>query len=327
MTGELGNLRAALRWVLLASGAAVMILLGQSKIALDHASFAPVFASISLLAVGGLVCARRGLLVSSLIMEVLACGLAFSVVALIATYLSISLDFPLTDEALAAMDRWMGFDGVAYIRFIDGFPTFSLVLALAYASFAWQLMLLPMLFIVLGHPARAFSLVLAYALVCCLASLISIWVPALGSYGFFAVDLSALEAINPHFVRPVIDQFNAVRGQAEFVLSLETAQGIVTFPSVHAAVALLCAATAFGVRLLRYPFLGLNVLMGLSTVSHSNHYLIDVFAGFGGIPLDEIGATGFGVAAISLACIRAISRRPAATRAYAFQLSGERSAG
>ncbi len=57
--------------------------------------------------------------------------------------------------------------------------------------------------------------------------------------------------------------------------------GILTFPSVHAAVAMLCAWAMWPIRPLRYPFLLLNILMTVSAVSHAGHYLADIIAGIG----------------------------------------------
>ena len=111
---------------------------------------------------------------------------------------------------------------------------------------------------VIAHPARAFALILAYAVVGYVASLASIWFPALGSHVVYAIDPESLRSINPHFGYAFLDQFNAVREQSEFMFSLTTAEGILTFPSVHAAVAFICGVSAFSVPWLRYPFLALN---------------------------------------------------------------------
>lgn len=314
MTRELQILRALTLWAVLVSGAVVMLLLGVSKIVLDLYSLVLVVSTVILLTGSAIVFRSRGSLKSSLIMEALAGGIAFSVLVLVSTYLAVSLDAPLADDRLVAMDLWLGFDGAAFIRLVDGMPLLSWTLMQAYASFALQLMVLPMLLILLGQPARAFALVLAYALVGYVSSVVSIWFPALGSHVVYAVDPASLVSINPHYGYAFLEQFQAVREQPEFLLSLASAEGILTFPSVHAAVALLCAISAYGIRLLRYPFLTLNALMAVATVTHSNHYLVDVLA-------------GFAVAAASLYCVRGLSRMPSVALIHTLRLSGERGAG
>ncbi len=66
-----------------------------------------------------------------------------------------------------------------------------------------------------------------------------------------------------------------------FVLDLDQAAGILTFPSVHAGVAALCAWAAWNSPLLRYPVLALNGAMAVSAITHGSHYLMDVIAGLG----------------------------------------------
>jgi membrane-associated phospholipid phosphatase len=314
MTRELNTLRALMLWSVLASGVLVVVLLSVSKVVLDLGGLVPVASSMALLIFTAIVCRMRDFVKSSLIMETLAGGVAFSVLVLMASYLAVSLNAPLADHTLIEIDQLIGFDGVALIRLIDEIPVLSSALMYAYASFSLQLIVLPILLILFGQPTRAFALVLAHGAVGYFASFVSIWFPALGSHVVYAIDPSSLTSINPHFGYAFLDQFTSVREQSEFTFSLASAEGILTFPSVHAAVALLCGVSAFSLPLLRYPFLVLNVLMGFATLTHGGHYLIDVFA-------------GLGVAAVSLYCIGFISRRPLPYPAYAFQFGSERSAG
>ena len=314
MTRELKILRALMGWTVLVSGAVIMLLLSLSKVKLDIDGFLPVALSLALLIFTAMVCRFRGFIKSSLIVEALAGGVAFSILVLVSTYLAVSLNAPLADATLIAMDRQMGFDGVALIRWIDTIPLLSWTLMHAYASFSLQLIFLPMLLILFGHPARAYALVLAYAAVGYVASVVSIWFPALGSHVVYAIDPDSLASINPYFGHAFLEQFRAVREHPEFLFSLTTAEGILTFPSVHAAVAFICAVSAFSLPWLRYPFLALNVLMGFATLTHGGHYLVDVFA-------------GFAVAAFALYCIGVVSRVPQDKRTHAFQFSSRRSTG
>lgn len=306
MTRELKTLRALMLWAVLVSGTVVMLLLSVSKLVLDLQAFSTVASSMALLLFTAIVCRLRGFIKFSLVMEALVGGVAFSILVLVSTYLAVSLNAPLADDALIAVDQRMGFDGEALIRWVDTMPTLSWALMHAYASFSMQLIVLPMLLILLGQPARAFALVLAYAFVGFSASLVSVWFPALGSHVVYAIDPESLTSINPYFGYAFLDQFNAVREQPVFMFSLTTAEGILTFPSVHAAVAFLCGVSAFNLPWLRYPFLALNVLMGFATLTHGGHYLVDVFA-------------GVGFAVFSLYCIGYFSRVSAAKWSFAFQ--------
>jgi membrane-associated phospholipid phosphatase len=158
-------------------------------------------------------------------------------------------------------------------------PVLSWLLMHAYSSFAPQLLVLPMLLILLGHPGSAFALVLGYGMAGFGASVISVWFPALGAHVTYGIASQALSSVNVHFGYAFLNEFHAVRDQATFVLSVAKAQGILTFPSLHTAVAILCAAFAASHVWLRYPILVLNVLMVVSTLTHGGHYVIDVIAG------------------------------------------------
>lgn len=273
------NFRTALIGLVLIGTGSVLAFLAASKIVIDNRSFTPAVATLALLLVGVLATRMRGLKVASLLIEVLACGIALSLLVLISSYLAISVNYPLADPFLARLDRWLGFDGLAFVRLVDGVPVLSWLLMHAYASFAPQLLLLPLLLILLGQPASAIALVLSYGMAGFAASAISVWFPALGAHVTYGIASQTLSSVNVHFGYAFLNEFHAVRDQATFVLSVATAQGILTFPSLHTAVAILCAAAASNHVLLRYPILVLNVLMVVSTLTHGGHYLIDVLAG------------------------------------------------
>jgi membrane-associated phospholipid phosphatase len=63
------------------------------------------------------------------------------------------------------------------------------------------------------------------------------------------------------------------------MVELSNLDGIVTFPSFHAAAAVLLAWAASGIPFLRYPMIALNFLMLISAIPIGGHYAIDVIAG------------------------------------------------
>lgn len=214
-------------------------------------------------------------------LESVFCGVLLTVPIGLLTYVAMRLNFPLADEALVRMDMALGFDWQAFISFIHARPILAAALGYSYQSFSFQLLSIPILLVMFGKPVRAYAMITAFGLLCVAASVISVWYPALGTYVVYNVPADSLANINAHFGFAFLDEFHAVRSDPDFVFSLSKMQGILTFPSVHASVAVLCAWAVWGIRSLRYPFLALNVLMGVSAVSHANHYLVDVIAGVG----------------------------------------------
>lgn len=122
-------------------------------------------------------------------------------------------------------------------------------------------------------------MIFAYYILCAISSVISIWYPALGTCVVYGIEAESLSNINAKFGYFFLEQFYAVREAGLFVMRLDESAGILTFPSVHAGVAALCAWAAWDVKWLRAPFGLLNVAMAISAISHGSHYLVDVIAG------------------------------------------------
>ena len=57
------------------------------------------------------------------------------------------------------------------------------------------------------------------------------------------------------------------------------AEGIITFPSLHAALAVIVIAAIWPIAVLRWVFVALNTMMLIATPIDGSHYLIDVLAG------------------------------------------------
>lgn len=272
--------RIVLRTVI-ASYLSIVAIMPMAGIGVDPASAAGLLTVVAFIVVLILYARWRGMAGLPAGLHCVAAVLLLALPVLVWTYAAMKLDMPLADDSLAAMDRALGFDWRGFISFVDSAPALAEGLAGAYTSFPFQILLLPLLLALAGHSTRAYSTLFAFALVCAASSVISIWYPALGTYVAYGTTQSELVNINAKFGFHFLDEFNAVRAGGAFTLFVDRAAGIVTFPSVHAAVAALCAWSAWQVRLLRYPVLLLNAAMAVSAVSHANHYLIDVVAGIG----------------------------------------------
>ncbi|RWB51817.1 phosphatase PAP2 family protein [Mesorhizobium sp.] len=219
-------------------------------------------------------------------------GVLLVVPIMLAAYLAVRLDRPWADNQLKAMDQALGIDWPALLRYVDNRPYLAQPLNVAYGSFKKQLIWLPIILAALGHLLRSYQMIVMYAVICFAACVISIWFPALGTYAVFDIDPDDIRNIDSTWGYIFLDELKGVKSNPDFVFNLAKAEGIMTFPSVHAASAVLCAWAAWGVRWLRYPFLILNIVMAISAAIVSNHYIVDVIAG--------IGVAGFGIAAVLL---------------------------
>jgi len=279
MTAYATNARRLTIWFTLISTLVVFALLPFSKVSFaynDLEGLGYIFAICLGLSV---YCWKRKMLRLAPSLEAVALGVVMTVPILISTYLAASLDMPLMDVPLMPADASLGLNWAAFIHFVDAHPAFAEILARAYSSFAIQLLMLPLILGANGRYERSYVMILSFGVLSYVSSIVSIWFPALGTYAVYGMTQEQLHNINAHYGFAFLPDFTAVREQADFVLSAANASGIVTFPSVHAAGALLCAWAAWDLKPVRYPFVAWNVVMGISAVSHANHYLVDILAG------------------------------------------------
>lgn len=194
-----------------------------------------------------------------------------------AAYMAMHLNVPLADRQLAIWDAAIGFDWTTTIRFIDDRPWLASLLGTCYTTFTPQLLLYPLLLAAMAEPARGYRMLLAYALIVIVSSICAIPFPAVGTYA--AAGIESMKNINLQLALDFVGPLRALKSDPNYVLQPDRIAGIISFPSVHAAVAVLCAATWWHNRLLRYPILLLNILMAMSAIPDGGHYLVDVIAG------------------------------------------------
>lgn len=280
MLSELTAARFVLLALTLFSYAGMAGLASVAGLRIDYASFVqPCGYFLCMLVFFGGYCHFRGLRALGFVMETFFCLLLLIAPIFVSTYVAMRLDMPLADDVLMHWDGMLGIDWLSFILFVDNHPFLTELLGLSYQSFQYQLLVLPAFLIVVGRVLRAYHMVIAYALICFASSLVSVWFPALGTYAVYGLKETDVANINAYFGYFFLEQFHAVRGDPNFILSLPDAAGILTFPSVHAAIAALCAWAGWGFKPVRYPMLVLNILMATSAVTHGSHYVVDVIAG------------------------------------------------
>jgi len=101
-----------------------------------------------------------------------------------------------------------------------------------------------------------------------------------------------------------IRHLEGLRSGATRVVQLGDLEGLITFPSFHAASALLFTWAAWPFRRLRWWIVGLNVLLVASTPIDGAHYAIDLVAG--------IAVAGLSIAATQKLCALLKRNHPSA---------------
>lgn len=186
------------------------------------------------------------------------------------SYLVTSTGAPLDDATFAAWDRALGFDWIACWEWLEAHPGVRTPLKYAYQSGLAQLVVVVL---ALGMTGRAAQLA-EFMRLFILATLVTIvasglW-PAAGAWKHYpigqAFDLASLSHFEP------------LRSGVLQEMSLGAAQGLISFPSLHAAMAVLLAH-AMRRTWLFAVFAVLNATMLVSTPVEGGHYLVDVLAG------------------------------------------------
>jgi membrane-associated phospholipid phosphatase len=186
------------------------------------------------------------------------------------SYLGLTLHMPLADRWLAACDQRLGFDWLAWHRFVRDHALFNTILLFAYRSLAPQMVITLFALPLSGmlQRNREFLWATAFALLATVA--ISALLPAESAWVWY----HTAEPIAP---APWHD-FTAMRDGHLAVLDLQQLRGLVTFPSFHVAMAVMLVRAAQGTRFALFSLV-LNLLMIVSTPSEGGHYLVDAIGG------------------------------------------------
>jgi PAP2 superfamily len=195
------------------------------------------------------------------------------------TYVAASTGFPMRDADLFAIDRALGFDWGAYVHYVDAHPILANWLNIGYAMIRWPIFAIPVALAALGRYRRIEEFTFAFGLALIVTTIVSAFVPAIGAYQEIGLDPATLKHIDPSAYLDQLRNLPSTRAGTLRHLQLLNLGGIVTFPSFHAASAILYAWALWPLRWARPIVLLTNGLMLAATPLNGGHYLVDVIAG------------------------------------------------
>jgi hypothetical protein len=221
--------------------------------------------------------------------------IAFAAVGAPLSYLAAAANLPLRDHAFDAIDRALGLDWMALLSWMNEQSTLYAVLRPIYLSLTLQMTIAVLCLAFSGRLLwlRIYTLTFIIAALATIA--LSVVLPAAGVWPYHGLTA----AVSPH-IMPAVDTswpvFYGLRDGSFRALVAIGSEGIITFPSLHAALAVILIAALWPMPVLRWVTLGLNTVMLAATPIDGSHYFIDVFA-------------GVAVAIFSLVAARAIAAR------------------
>jgi PAP2 superfamily len=204
--------------------------------------------------------------------------IGFAAVGAPLSYVAATAGFPLQDAALEAIDRNLGVDWAQLMTFVSLRPGLQLVLSLAYSSFALQTMTTVLVLGIAGQLTRLSTFIAAFVATTLVIIAISAVYPAAGPWLFLEIQPATANGFLPLSSSswPV---FLGLRDGTLHTGYGIGSEGIITFPSLHAALGVLFPAALWHVKSVRWFALGLNILLVIATPVYGSHYVIDVVAG------------------------------------------------
>jgi hypothetical protein len=195
------------------------------------------------------------------------------------TYVAAATDLPLQDANLLAADRMLGLDWRAYVEFVNAHPLLAAWLSYGYTMIRWPLFAIPVLLAAAHRYQRLEEFTLAFGLALIATTIVSALVPAIGVYQQIGLDPATLVNLDPRAYLDQMRDLAPVREGTLRALDLFGLAGIVTFPSFHAASAVLYAWALWPVRWMRPVAILANAAMLASTPIDGGHYFVDLLAG------------------------------------------------
>jgi hypothetical protein len=204
--------------------------------------------------------------------------IGFAAVGAPLSYIAATAGFPLQDAALEAIDRHMGIDWAQIMAWVSLHPGWQHVLSFAYSSFAFQTLTTVLALGIAGQLTRLKSFIGAFVATTLVIIAISAICPAAGPWLFLDIQPASANGFLPTSSTswPV---FLALRDGTLHTVTGIRSEGIITFPSLHAALGVLFPLALWHVRGVRWLALGLNILLVIATPAYGSHYVVDVIAG------------------------------------------------
>ncbi|MFD1611023.1 phosphatase PAP2 family protein [Sphingomonas tabacisoli] len=210
------------------------------------------------------------------VFQMLAMFVVVSSTGLFLTYAAAAISEGYQDELLAGADRALGFNWIGLYDFMDRNRSLMIASKKIYFSIFASPILIAIAHGVTGRRAGYHRFLLAFGVALAVTSAVFILFPARSAIPYWI-------GPDPSYPAAVIDQhvkvIDALRSGRLTVLDLENAIGLVSFPSFHAAAAVLFVWGCWPFPVLRLPAVTLNVAMTGTAFVEGSHYLVDILAG------------------------------------------------
>lgn len=206
-------------------------------------------------------------------------SLVFPLATALASYLVVTLGFPMQDAAFHQIDLALGLDWRAWLAWLDRNSWLAPPLSFAYQTYMHQGLVLTLLLCFCGRGTAARAMILAMIVSGIATVALSGLMPAVSIFEYLKLSPADYPNLRPSAGLGHLPDVLALHGGEAFVFDTTRTHGIITFPSYHAALGLIMLLAAWSHPVLRWPFFVLNLAMIVATPIDGGHYFVDVFAG------------------------------------------------
>ncbi|WP_081944664.1 phosphatase PAP2 family protein [Sphingopyxis sp. MWB1] len=203
----------------------------------------------------------------------------FSILGLLLSYMVAARGGALWDAELTRWDQGLGLDWLAYLGWINARPLLGNLYHWAYVTLIPQLVVLLMALAVTGRDRLLRRVACASILSGILAVLISGYFPAASNFVHLNLRPEDFPNLHPAAAYIHYADFTAVRAGSLTMLDIGTMQGIITFPSYHAALGAIFIWGFIKLGPWGWPGALWASLMLAATPVDGAHYFVDVIAG------------------------------------------------
>jgi membrane-associated phospholipid phosphatase len=216
--------------------------------------------------------------------------ITYTLVASILNYLGTSLNFPLLDAQFARADAAVGFDWMAVLTLSDRYYAVGRLLRAIYFTSLFQIIAVFLILAATRQTERLAGFLTLFTATGLATIVLSCVFPAAGAFVYHNPPEALRDAVGYDAGLWHLHHFEALRSGAMRVINPAAVEGLVTFPSFHAALAAITAWAFWQTRFVAYPTLALNIAVTLTAIPVGGHYFVDIVA-------------GLAIAAISIAAV------------------------
>jgi hypothetical protein len=195
------------------------------------------------------------------------------------SYVAAATSWPLQDKTLLAIDRALGMDPEVIARYVNDHPAVASCLNRAYGFIKWFMLGVPIILAATLRIVRLQLFVGATSLALAVTIAISALTPAIGTYYGLNVSPAEFTSLDTSIYLAQWRDILALRAGSLRHLELFNLAGVVSFPSFHAASAVLYMWALWPVRRIGLLAFGMNAMMIAATPVMGAHYMIDVVGG------------------------------------------------